>query len=163
MERAFTITKQEGSTKESGFKIENTVTESWSMLTKIDTRDIGSREKGQDKGPTNTPMATPTQESGKMTPKMDMAFSKWPPETSTKATGSKARKMVLVLNSSNLGKYRFTNGDIYEGNFSNGNREGEGTYTWTDDSYYRGEWLSDKMNGYGEYRSATGDVINGYF
>lgn len=30
--------------------------------------------------------------------------------------------MVSVLDFSNLGKYRFTNGDIYEGNFRNGNR-----------------------------------------
>lgn len=37
-----------------------------------------------------------------------------------------------------LGLYIFVNGDVYEGQFENGNRQGEGTYTWTDQSYYRG-------------------------
>jgi hypothetical protein len=48
----------------------------------------------------------------------------------------------------------FANGDIYEGEFENGNRHGQGAYTWTDNSYYRGEWVSDKMNGKGIYANS---------
>jgi hypothetical protein len=43
---------------------------------------------------------------------------------------------------------------VYEGEFENGNRQGEGSYTWTDQSYYKGEWLADKMNGKGIYANA---------
>lgn len=53
-----------------------------------------------------------------------------------------------------LGLYIFANGDIYEGEFENGNRQGQGKYTWTDQSYYQGEWLTDKMNGKGLYVNA---------
>lgn len=53
-----------------------------------------------------------------------------------------------------VGLYVFANGDIYEGEFENGNRQGEGAYTWTDQSYYRGEWLADKMDGKGVYANA---------
>ena len=53
-----------------------------------------------------------------------------------------------------VGHYIFANGDIYEGEFCNGNRQGEGTYTWIDQSYYRGQWMADKMNGKGVYANA---------
>ena len=53
-----------------------------------------------------------------------------------------------------LGYYVFANGDIYEGEFQNGNRQGQGKYTWTDNSFYEGEWLCDKMNGKGVYANS---------
>ena len=61
-----------------------------------------------------------------------------------------------------LGLYIFANGDIYEGEFENGNRQGQGTYTWTDQSYYKGEWLADKMNGKGIYANSEIE-LEGYF
>ena len=162
-EKVFITIRQEESIKENGFKIRNTATESWNMPTKIDTKVTGLREKDLAKEPTNIPTGILIQESGRTIPKTVTEFSKWPLAIFTRAIGSMARRTDSVLLFSNVGKYRFTNGDIYEGNFKNGNREGEGIYTWTDNSYYKGEWLNDKMNGYGEYRSATGDVINGLF
>lgn len=62
----------------------------------------------------------------------------------------------------NLGLYIFANGDIYEGEFENGNRQGQGCYTWTDQSYYKGEWLADKMNGKGIYANSEIE-LEGYF
>lgn len=41
MEKAFIITKLEVNTKDSGYKIESMVMESWSMLTRIDIKVIG--------------------------------------------------------------------------------------------------------------------------
>ena len=60
------------------------------------------------------------------------------------------------------GLYVFANGDIYEGEFQNGNRQGKGSYTWTDNSFYRGEWLADKMNGRGIYSNSEVE-LEGYF
>jgi hypothetical protein len=38
------------------------------------------------------------------------------------------------------GKYIFSNGDYYEGDFFNGNFEGKGKMTKSNGSYYEGEW-----------------------
>ena len=60
------------------------------------------------------------------------------------------------------GKYVYANGDIYEGDFVNGKREGQGTYTNKYGNYYTGEWKNDKQNGYGkEYVKATNAVREG--
>ena len=47
------------------------------------------------------------------------------------------------------GKYIFSNGDYYEGDFFNGNFEGKGKMTKSNGSYYEGEWKQDKRNGKG--------------
>jgi hypothetical protein len=51
---------------------------------------------------------------------------------------------------------------VYEGEFQKGNRQGKGKYTWTDGSYYEGEWLADKMNGAGAYANCE-VKLEGYF
>jgi hypothetical protein len=121
-EKVFTTIKLEESTKASGYKIENKVMASWNTQIKTDTRGIGSKEKGLDKERMSIQTAIPTLESGKTTPKTEMESFRWQRVTFTKAIGLMGRKMVSVLVFSNLGKYRFTNGDIYDGNFRNGNR-----------------------------------------
>ena len=70
----------------------------------------------------NTQMEILTQESGKMILKMVMESLRWQQEIFMRGIGLMVIKMDMVLLFSNLGKYRFTNGDIYEGNFKNGNR-----------------------------------------
>jgi len=47
------------------------------------------------------------------------------------------------------GKYTFSKGDFYEGDFVNGNFEGYGKFSETDGSYYEGSWKNDKRNGKG--------------
>jgi hypothetical protein len=83
-----------------------------------------------------------------------MVNYKWQPEINTKVIGKEAKRMEQVCIYINIGLYIFANGDIYEGEFENGNRQGQGTYTWTDQSYYKGEWLADKMNGKGVYANS---------
>ena len=44
-----------------------------------------------------------------------------------------------------------------------GNRFGRGKYSWTDGSCYDGEWKKDKMNGQGMYRGSDGVTVRGLF
>ena len=47
------------------------------------------------------------------------------------------------------GKYMFSNGNFYTGEFLKGNFEGYGKFSETDGSYYDGYWKNDKRNGKG--------------
>jgi hypothetical protein len=38
-----------------------------------------------------------------------------------------------------------------------------GKYAWTDGSFYEGEWKRDKMNGQGLYRGTDGAITKGLF
>jgi amyotrophic lateral sclerosis 2 protein len=53
-----------------------------------------------------------------------------------------------------LSNFRYSNGDVYEGAFRDGQRHGHGTYRHGQHnsmaaSVYIGEWVSDKKQGYG--------------
>jgi hypothetical protein len=84
------------------------------------------------------------------------------------------------------GKYVYTNGFVYEGNFVKGLRSGlgiltdpegnkydgmwendmfhgQGTYTWSDGSKYTGEWKNGVQDGYGIFFYPNGDKYTGYF
>ena len=85
------------------------------------------------------------------------------------------------------GKFTYSNGDYYEGEFVTGQRhgrgvmiyasddsmydgewrfnkqEGRGTKNWGDGIVYEGEWKDDKMHGQGKYTLADGSVIEGLF
>jgi hypothetical protein len=84
------------------------------------------------------------------------------------------------------GKYIYTNGFVYEGNFIAGNRSGlgiltnpagdvyegmwqndqfngQGTYKWADGSKYTGEWKNGVQDGYGIFFYTNGDKYTGYF
>jgi len=47
------------------------------------------------------------------------------------------------------GKYIFSNGNFYKGEFLKGDFEGYGKFSETDGSYYEGFWKNDKQNGKG--------------
>ena len=60
------------------------------------------------------------------------------------------------------GKMEFPDGNIYEGNFGNGLKEGHGVFRWADDgTIYDGSWKNDKKDGTGVYRWADGDIYDG--
>jgi hypothetical protein len=84
------------------------------------------------------------------------------------------------------GKYIYTNGYVYEGNFTKGLKvglgklitpagdlydgmwdndqfNGQGTYTWADGSKYTGEWKNGVQDGYGIFFYPNGDKYTGYF
>ncbi|MBR5528278.1 MAG: hypothetical protein IKV97_04680 [Clostridia bacterium] len=62
------------------------------------------------------------------------------------------------------GVIEYSNGDIYDGEFSGFYRNGQGhmTYAATGDTY-EGQFSDDKMSGKGIYRSADGSVYDGEF
>ena len=51
------------------------------------------------------------------------------------------------------GVFHYENGDIYEGLFKEGVREGIGEYTYEDGCAYYGEWKNDKKHGQGSFRN----------
>ncbi|KAH9598967.1 MORN motif [Trypanosoma melophagium] len=64
------------------------------------------------------------------------------------------------LNDKPHGKGKYTlpgdKGYVYEGEFLNGERSGNGTCTFTNGRRYEGEWLQDKMHGKGHLIGAPG-------
>jgi hypothetical protein len=68
------------------------------------------------------------------------------------------------------GRYVYGNGDVYEGDFSQGLRGGYGLYLWSFKSHFGGEWMSDNRHGSGYYMAPDNltsgywkdDVYNGY-
>ena len=47
------------------------------------------------------------------------------------------------------GQYEFATGDLYEGYWLNGKRHGKGVYRWKNGETYNGDWRNDRMNGLG--------------
>lgn len=43
----------------------------------------------------------------------------------------------------------YSNGDRYEGDWLDGNKDGKGTYTYVNGNKYNGEWKEDAVNGKG--------------
>ena len=60
------------------------------------------------------------------------------------------------------GKFTYTNGDYYEGDFLAGQRHGKGVMIYaSDDSMYEGEWKCNKQDGYGVKNWGDGIVYEG--
>jgi uncharacterized caspase-like protein len=49
----------------------------------------------------------------------------------------------------------------YEGEFSEGLKQGEGTYVWENGDRYQGHFASDRPDGRGKYQFANGDAYDG--
>ncbi|TAF63927.1 MAG: hypothetical protein EAZ55_12530 [Cytophagales bacterium] len=65
-----------------------------------------------------------------------------------------------------FGTYLFSNGDKYVGQWKNGLRHGQGTYTWSMSGDYAGDvyvgqFANDKRNGFGTYTYADGTLYTG--
>ena len=61
------------------------------------------------------------------------------------------------------GVMKWTNGDVYEGNFVNGARNGEGWLHFADGSYYFGDWADNLMHGCGTRRFPNGNTYRGSY
>lgn len=64
---------------------------------------------------------------------------------------------------SGYGVMTYVNGDTYAGNWSNDVRSGTGSYTYTDGNTFKGEWKNDKRNGAGVFTYKSGDVYEGNY
>jgi len=57
------------------------------------------------------------------------------------------------------GKMKYDSGNIYEGPFVNDKYQGEnGIYKWADGDQYEGQWKNGERNGFGIYRQADGST-----
>ena len=61
------------------------------------------------------------------------------------------------------GRYIYKNGDIYDGYFKEGKKEGKGLYKYKDNKIikYFGKWKNNKKNGEGIIYYDNGDEIEG--
>lgn len=60
------------------------------------------------------------------------------------------------------GKYTWANGDVYDGNWVDGKRTGKGRITWSNGASFDGEWKDNQMSE-GKYSFADGSVYEGSF
>ena len=61
------------------------------------------------------------------------------------------------------GKYTWSDGTVYEGNWVNDVLNGNGKYTWSDGVVYEGNWVNGDMNGYGTWTEPGEYVYVGEF
>ena len=61
------------------------------------------------------------------------------------------------------GRYEWKSGEIYEGTFVNGIKHGNGTYSWPDGSKYIGEYQNGIREGKAKYIWEDGRVFKGKF
>ena len=58
-------------------------------------------------------------------------------------------------------EFLYPNGEKYVGEFKEGVRHGQGTFTWSDGRKYVGEYKDGIPNGQGTYTSSNGDKYEG--
>ena len=59
------------------------------------------------------------------------------------------------------GKVTLENDAVYEGEWLNGQRDGQGSQLWCDGSRYEGTWVQGRASGKGKLYHADGDVYEG--
>lgn len=59
------------------------------------------------------------------------------------------------------GTFKWNNGEVYEGNWKQGEKSGNGTWKSQTDSY-SGEWASNRQEGFGVHQHLN-SVYEGYF
>lgn len=123
---------QEVNTRDSGYMTKNMDMELFNMETGISMKEAGETDSDTDKAFTSTQMAIFTRDSGCLITNRGMVSQKWLLEIDIRVSGLQAKRTEQVFLVIIKGKYIFANGDIYEGEFENGNRQGQGMYTWTD-------------------------------
>ena len=61
------------------------------------------------------------------------------------------------------GVYKFSNGDIYDGDWKNDVRDAQGTQIYVNGDIYNGKWKDDMKNGQGTFTYINGDIYTGEF
>ena len=92
---------------------------------------------------------------------LDTNQTKHSSEPSWSTSPTKNRKRAI--HSRGILKKEYSNGDVYEGQFKDGKRTGQGTYTWLSGSVYEGQWKDNEQHGLGTKSWANGDVYEGQF
>jgi hypothetical protein len=63
------------------------------------------------------------------------------------------------------GTFKYSNGNVYEGNFKDATLDGQGTFTYADGEFkggkYIGQFKNNKANGKGVFNYASGDKYDG--
>jgi hypothetical protein len=59
------------------------------------------------------------------------------------------------------GVYKWTNGDVYEGEWHHGSREGKGRCAYGSGNVYEGHWKDNQKDGKGKFTWESGDVYEG--
>ena len=63
-----------------------------------------------------------------------------------------------------FGVWKYSTGDVYKGEWRNGEMEGIGVYNFKGaGDIYRGEWKSNKIHGFGTFTYASGAYYSGEF
>ena len=71
------------------------------------------------------------------------------------------KEKVITGKSPERNKIQYKNGDVYEGEFVKGKRQGEGTYIFSDGEKYSGQWFQDQQHGRGVFTFKNGNVYDG--
>lgn len=61
------------------------------------------------------------------------------------------------------GKLTYPNGDVYDGEFHHGRRQGRGLFVFFNGDVYNGQWLKNRPHGRGRYVYASGSWYEGDF
>ncbi len=59
------------------------------------------------------------------------------------------------------GSFRFSNGDLYSGEYKNGSQVGTGVYKWNNGDVYTGNFYNGYFDGYGLLKYASGQIDEG--
>ncbi len=71
---------------------------------------------------------------------------------------------IEMIDNRYTGQGTFTNSNgKYVGEYTNGMRNGKGTYTWFNGAKHEGYWQDGVENGYGTYTAEDGTVFDGFW
>ena len=102
------------------------------------------------------------KEAGKMTNKMDLELRPGKMDHAMRETSSKEKNMERVFKKKIIqGKYTWTDGSVYTGDWFENKIAGYGIYEWLDGRKYEGSWLNNCMHGRGCYSWPDGRKYEG--
>lgn len=61
------------------------------------------------------------------------------------------------------GRFKYANGNLYEGQFVEGKRSGKGKYVFADGTLYEGDFANNMFEGWGKYTDPNGTIYEGSF
>mmetsp|Transcript_18799 Transcript_18799/g.34086 ORF Transcript_18799/g.34086 Transcript_18799/m.34086 type:complete len:528 (+) Transcript_18799:62-1645(+) len=81
---------------------------------------------------------------------------------SVKMPGRKIRKCKLEF-AKGFGVRKYGNGDLYEGNWYDSKKNGQGKMVYSNGRVYEGGWVDNKKQGFGRYTLKNGDYFEGWW